>query len=219
MNRLSNPPLRSGIWQAMLVMLITSWSPSSNAITIDTISTDNFLLLDNTLLLNAGVASTSSSFSVRSDFGRGRIRALGLRSEFGREMIRMGREFNNYLRGRATARSYSRLFLRDAGTTLSLRSGARTNLSALSVRKSRQLLTGRYILGARSRSTSLYANYAITDKNLIWTVTDKSSNQVFALSNYKSVPEPGALLLFMSGLIGLAVVMFYRPRAQQQSVS
>lgn len=218
MNRLYNPPLRSGIWQVLLVMLITSWSPSSNAITIDTISIDNFLLLDNTLLLNAGV-TTSSLFSVRSDFGRGRIRALGLRSDFGREMISMGREFNKYLRGRATARgSYSRLFLRDA-RTLSLRSGARSNLSDLSLRKRRQLLTGSYTLTDDARSSKrLIANYAITDKNLIWTVTDKS-NQVFALSNYKSVPEPGALLLFMSGLIGLAVVMFYRPRAQQQSVS
>ncbi len=214
MNRLSNLQPHSGIWQVLLVMLITSWSPSSNAITF---SVDEFLLLDKTLLLNAGVSSTSSLFSIRADFGRAQIRTLGLRRDFGREMIRMGREFSDFLRGRATGRaSYSRFFLRDAGS-LSLRSGARANLSALSIRKSRRLLTGRYILGARSNDL-LFANYAITDKNMIWTVTDQS-NQVFALSNFKSVPEPGALLLLMSGLIGLAIVMFYKPRAHQQSVS
>lgn len=217
MYRLFNLRPRLGLLPILLLMLTAGWSTSASAIT-----TEEFLLLDNTLLLNAGLFPSGGTISVRSDFGREQISALGVRRDLGREMIRMGREFSLYLRGRATSRrSYNQLFLREA-RTLSLRSDARQRLSLLSVRKARQLLRGRYLLGARQTAggrETLFANFVILDDSLIWTVTNKAGDQVFVMSNYKNVPEAGGLLLLISGLIGLALVMFYRPRAQRQLAS
>lgn len=214
---------RSVLLQTLLLMLTGAWctSVSSNTITVD-----DFLLLDNTLLLNAGLVSNAGSISVRSDFGREQIRdlrALGVRRDFGREMLRMGREFSLYLGARGDARrTYTPFLLREA-RTLGLRREASTRLSLLSVRKTREVLGGQYLLGVRETDDccilSLFANFSILDDTMIWTVSDKSGDSIFAMSSYKKVPEPGTLLLLIAGLIGLILVAFYRPKTQQQLTS
>ena len=213
--------LRPGIWQVLLVLFLTSYCLPLKANPINTINIDNFnefLLLDNTLLLNAGAFPTSDEITVRADYGRAGIRALSVRRNFGREMIRMGREFSLFLGGRAIPRTTYNPFLLRANQTLNLR----RDLSIFSVRNARDLIRGRYLLGARRSvggRASLFANFSIFGDDLVWSVTDEAGDKVFAMSRYQSVPEPAGLLLFISGLVGLTLVMCFRPRSQRQSTS
>ncbi len=205
-----NSKQRTGLLKILLSMFVLSWVTPSNAVTID-----EFLLLDKTLLLNTGLTSSDGrALSLRADLGREQIRALGVRRGFGREMLRMGREFSLYLRARSDVRVYGARFLRDA-RVLTLRQEARGRLSLLSLNKAREILSGRYLLGTRrtveGRESSLFANFSILDDTMLWSVSDKSGSSIFAMSSYRSVPEPAGLLLLLTGLLGLVFVMFYRP--------
>lgn len=210
MNSINSSGLRSVCPPFLLLWLLVIWSPVSSAVTID-----QFLLQDNTLLLNQGKLLSGDRIMLRADLGRTQIRRFGLRREFGREMIRMGREFNLRVGIRANqGRTYSSSFLDDI-RVFGLRRDLRADFSQRAIRKSRQLLTGQYLLGTRTSGgirETLFGNYEILGNSMVWSVTDQSRQKVFAMSNFALVPEPSSLLLVLGGLIGLPLAMFHKRR-------
>lgn len=185
--------------------------------TAQSITAEEFLLLDNTLLLDAGVFPSKGRADIRADYGRAALRAMGVRDVFAGRMIRMGTRLGRMLNGRRIDKArFTERYLR-AARMLELRREVRVLWKTPDAQP--DVRVGRYFLGRRidqnQARTDLFARFMIRDnRTMVWTLTDGRGSSIFAMSAFQ-VPESLSWILLMTGLLGLSFATFHKSRSRQ----